>query len=231
MTTSRIHEHFKDLLGLFVSEVATELKIPRSGGGETTWKRPELARGSRPTSATTSIPRSWRPAAAMKRRSKNIADYPNPDLAIEIDISPPEVDRPGIYAATPGSRSLAVRWGGGHHRATPGRRKLISKSKMSRFLPVKDIEIRRWILEEDTSDQSAWCRRLRTWARRLARRNPRPRRPRRRKGHRLTTSASHILPRLRISHERNPSPRYRAFLADLFLSESCGIFVQAMPDH
>ena len=27
----------------------------------------------------------------------DIADYPNPDLAIEIDISPPEVDREGIY--------------------------------------------------------------------------------------------------------------------------------------
>ena len=24
---------------------------------------------------------------------------PNPDLAIEVDISPPKVDRPGIYAA------------------------------------------------------------------------------------------------------------------------------------
>ena len=53
----------------------------------------------RPTSATTSCPRSCRRSsrAALKRRSKDIADYPNPDLAIEIDISPPEVDREDIY--------------------------------------------------------------------------------------------------------------------------------------
>ena len=28
-----------------------------------------------------------------------IADYPNPDLAIEVDVSPSKIDRPGIYAA------------------------------------------------------------------------------------------------------------------------------------
>jgi hypothetical protein len=28
-----------------------------------------------------------------------IADYPNPDLAVEVDISPPEIDRSGIDAA------------------------------------------------------------------------------------------------------------------------------------
>jgi Uma2 family endonuclease len=28
-----------------------------------------------------------------------VGDYPNPDLAIEVDISPSKVDRPGIYAA------------------------------------------------------------------------------------------------------------------------------------
>ena len=38
-------------------------------------------------------------AAALERGSDDIADYPNPDLAIEVDISPPAVDRAGIYAA------------------------------------------------------------------------------------------------------------------------------------
>ena len=33
------------------------------------------------------------------RNSNNIDDYPNPDLAVEIDISPPKIDRSGIYAA------------------------------------------------------------------------------------------------------------------------------------
>ncbi len=48
--------------------------------------------------ATTSWPEKIRlVAAALKRRPRNVADYPNPDMAVEIDISPPEVDREGIY--------------------------------------------------------------------------------------------------------------------------------------
>jgi Uma2 family endonuclease len=31
--------------------------------------------------------------------SPDVADYPNPDLAIEVDVSPSKIDRPGIYAA------------------------------------------------------------------------------------------------------------------------------------
>ena len=38
-------------------------------------------------------------AAARARKSNDVADYPNPDLAIEVDLSPPEIDRAGIYAA------------------------------------------------------------------------------------------------------------------------------------
>ena len=40
--------------------------------------------------------------AALKGRkagSNLVADYPNPDLAIEIDISRPRADRQAIYAA------------------------------------------------------------------------------------------------------------------------------------
>ena len=34
----------------------------------------------------------------MARGSNDVADYPNPDLAIEVDISPSQLDRPEIYA-------------------------------------------------------------------------------------------------------------------------------------
>lgn len=44
---------------------------------------------------------------------------------------------------------------------------------MSRFLPIQDVEIRHWIVEEDWGDQTNWCRRLRAWLRRvMARRKP-----------------------------------------------------------
>ena len=38
-------------------------------------------------------------AEAIARMSEDVADYPNPDLAVEVDISPSKIDRPGIYAA------------------------------------------------------------------------------------------------------------------------------------
>ena len=38
-------------------------------------------------------------AASLERDSDDIAEYPNPDLAIEVDVSRPQVDRAGISAA------------------------------------------------------------------------------------------------------------------------------------
>ncbi|MGP0062990.1 MAG: Uma2 family endonuclease [Isosphaeraceae bacterium] len=182
MTTSRVHEHFKDLFGRFVHEVATELKIPRTGGGETTWKRPELLRGLEADQCYEfQAKKRSAVAAALKRRSKNIEDYPNPDHAIEIDISPSQVDRPGIYAAL----QVPEAWRFDGAEVTVEQLQADGtylKVKMSQFLPVKDVEIQRWIVEEDARDLTAWCRRLRTWARRLTRRNPRPRQVRRVKG-------------------------------------------------
>jgi Uma2 family endonuclease len=177
MTTGNIHEYFKDFLGQFVSEVATELRIPHNPAGETTWKRPELERGLEADQCYYFTPEKRAVVvAAVKRRSNNVADYPNPDLAIEIDISPPEVDRPGIYAVL---RVPEIWRFDGDNVAIEQLQEdgTYVRVEMSQFLPVRAEEIRRWIVEEDLSDKSAWSRRLRTWARRLARRlHPRPRR-------------------------------------------------------
>jgi hypothetical protein len=35
----------------------------------------------------------------MEGKSNNMSDYPDSDLAIEIDLSPSRIDRPGIYRA------------------------------------------------------------------------------------------------------------------------------------
>ena len=96
-------------------------------------------------------------ASAAARDSRDIADYPNPDLAIEVDISRPQVDRAGIYAALRRRRGLAVRGRSAHHRAphAPGTYEAVEASG---FLPVRAEEVRRWVVEEDTSDDTAWAR-------------------------------------------------------------------------
>ncbi len=90
----------KDLLARFVNAVTMELDIDCKGAGETPWKRPEIARGLAADQCY--YFEAGKPAAvaaARARKSNDVADYPNPDLAIEVDLSPPEIDRAGIYAA------------------------------------------------------------------------------------------------------------------------------------
>ena len=115
----------------------------------------------RPTIATTFSPKSWRRRCiARSGGSGDIADFPNPDLAIEVDITPPQTDRAGIYAAL----RVAEVW-----RLTAGDlviERLTAEGtytavEASGFLPVRAEVVRRWVLEEDSADESAWARRLR----------------------------------------------------------------------
>ena len=100
MTTSPEHEDFKELLGRFVGLVAEELGIPHKSMGETTWKRVRVNRGIEADQCFYFRPDKLAAAAAAKaKRANDVAHYPDPDLAIEVDLSPSSLDRPGIYAA------------------------------------------------------------------------------------------------------------------------------------
>ena len=100
MGKGRKHERIKELLGYFVRVLTEEIERPCKSLGETTWKRPELARGLEADQCYYFLPEKLTAdAVAQANDSDDIADYPNPDLAIEVDISPPLIDRAGIYAA------------------------------------------------------------------------------------------------------------------------------------
>jgi len=149
------------LLGQFIDIVTEELEIPRKGLRDTTWKRPEVSRGLEADESYYFLPDKLQAfAAADQRGSDDVSDYPNPDLAIEVDISPPKVDRAGIYAAL----EVAEVW------RFDGREVLIERLtqaktyesvEASQFLPVRADELRRWLVDEDSRNQSAWARRLR----------------------------------------------------------------------
>ena len=94
------HERFKVLLGLFIDCVSTGLEIDCEGLGSTTWKRPEMERGIEADSCYYFDPTKIEACeAAIARESNNVVDYPNPDLAVEIELSPSKIDRPAIYRA------------------------------------------------------------------------------------------------------------------------------------
>jgi len=160
-----MHEDSRDLLSRLVNAVTVELHIPCRGGGQTTWKRPELERGLEADQCYHFTPEKLATIAeALARKSNDVADYPNPELAIEVDISPPQLDRAGIYAAL----QIAEVW------RFDGESLAIMKLKpdgqytgveSSQFLPIRADEILRWVVHEKSADISAWERRLRAWIR------------------------------------------------------------------
>jgi Uma2 family endonuclease len=162
------HDDVKYFLGLFVSLVAAVMEIPHRGLGSTTWKRSEIACGLEADQCFFFQAEKLAVVARL-HRSPNVADYPNPDMAIEVDISRPEVDRAGIYAAlrvTEVWRFEAERII--IERLTPAG--TYAEVEASGFLPVRAEEVWRWIVEEDSSDESAWIRRLQAEMKKKARR-------------------------------------------------------------
>lgn len=165
LSTSLPHEGSKKLLGQFVGRVAEELDIPYKSGGQTTWKRPEVRRGLEADECYFFREEKLAMlAAARARKSRSLTEFPNPDLGLEVDDSPSKIDRPGIYSAL----RVDEVW---RFAATDvfidrltadGSYEVVEESQ---FVPVKAAEIRRWVVEEDSDNESAWARRLRAWAR------------------------------------------------------------------
>jgi Uma2 family endonuclease len=167
MSPSLVHDNDKSLLGRLVEIVAEELEIAFKSAGQTTWKRADVGRGLEADESYFFLPEKLDAVAAGKaRKSMDIGDYPNPDLGIEVDITPPKVDRPGIYAAL----KVAEIWrlDGQSGRVFIDRLQddgTYHTVERSGFLPISVAEIRRWVIEEDSRDISAWARRLRPWVR------------------------------------------------------------------
>jgi len=167
MTKGLFHEDYKERLGKFVTAVTSILDIRRRTLGETTWKRPEIARGLEADQCYYFAPENIATdAAARARKSEHIADYPNPDLAVEIDLSRSEIDRPAIYAAL----HVPELWGFDgetvviEHFGPDGKYMPVDSSQ---FLPVTAADILRWLVHEDSSDELEYERRLAEWARGL----------------------------------------------------------------
>jgi hypothetical protein len=96
--------------------------------------------------------------------SDDVDDFPNPDLAAEVDVSPPKIDRSGIYAALEvpefwraRKKSVSIEQLGPDGAYVPVPR--------SRFLPVRPEDVTRWVFTEDSADRVTWTDRLRTWVR------------------------------------------------------------------
>jgi Uma2 family endonuclease len=163
MVTGNVHEHYKELLGTIVRAVTMGRDLEYVSCGQTTWKT--VIRGLEADLSYYFDPEKVRVAKeAFARRSTDPADYPRPDLAIEIDMSSPQVDRPAIYA----DLGVAEVW-----RLVRGQELIMvqfqadgsyASVEESRFLHIRAEDVLRWLNEAATASEAAWNRRLNQWA-------------------------------------------------------------------
>jgi Uma2 family endonuclease len=174
MVVSPNHDDFAELLDTFFKAVAGGLGIRYKPQRTTTWIRPEVQRGLEADRCYYLLPEKIETAlAALKVRLKDVAHYPNPDLAIEVDISPPQADRQAIYAALEVTELwifdgavLSIK-----RLGDDGRYQTVEASG---FLPVQAQEVVHWLLHEDSSDLDAWSQRIRSWARKTLKKRGTP---------------------------------------------------------
>ena len=171
MTTGYIHEVLKELVGISIGAVISWRGIVHVGSGEATLNAVNARRGLQADLSYCFEPEKVRMAReALARGSMEPADYRKPDLAVEIDISPSQIDRPGIYAAL----NVAEVW-----RIKRDRKVVIehlqpdgsyAPVEASRFLGITADEVHGWLTAEDVGQQDVWYCRLQRWAMRLGRR-------------------------------------------------------------
>jgi Uma2 family endonuclease len=163
MPASPLHEDDAWFGASVIQVVAEELRIPWKPMESTTWKRAAIKRGiEADKSFYLDAEKVAAATAARARRSANLADYPNPDLAIEVDISQPKIDRPGIYAAL----KVAEVWRFRESDVTIERLTNLGAYEVveaSGFLAIRADEVARWVFREDSADLTDWNRRLRAW--------------------------------------------------------------------
>jgi Uma2 family endonuclease len=168
MVIGNIHDYYKGLLIKIVNAVILGRDLDSVDCGQTTWRT--LIRGLEADLSYYFDPEKIRVAReALARKSMDPVDYPRPDLAIEIDMSPPQVDRPAIYA----DLGVAEVW-----RLVRGQELIIETLQAdgsyalveeSRFLNIRAEDVLRWLNEAATERPAAWHRRLNQWAMGLGR--------------------------------------------------------------
>ena len=95
MSPSELHEDVKTIAARLVETYAAVARIPIQGYGSMTMDREELEKGLEPDECY--YVQSF--GRLPHGRRLDLSIDPPPDLAIEVDISPPSVDRQPIYAA------------------------------------------------------------------------------------------------------------------------------------
>lgn len=155
------HERNKSLLGRLVEILTEELEIPMMSAGSTTLDREDLDQGLE-------ADESFYLGDLSRVRDPDRLDLdvdPPPDLAIEVEITKSSLNRLGVYGALGvpeiwrfDGRKLAIL-----ERQDDGTYRVISSSAAFPWVTLE--EIARYLVEEDTRDETLWARKFRAWVR------------------------------------------------------------------
>jgi Uma2 family endonuclease len=156
------HERSKSRLGFFIYEVAMGLEIEFEPFDSTTWKRfPEQV--GLESDLCYYFDQAKFKALDENVESNDVRDYPdNPDLAVDVDISPSQIDRPKIYAALKVFEIWLFK-DGAISIEQLGPDGVYGAATSSRFLPVRPDEVTRWLADRKSSRLGDWRRRLQKW--------------------------------------------------------------------
>jgi Uma2 family endonuclease len=159
MAPSFFHERVKTIIGQLIEAYAEGMAIHVEGCGSTTFDREDLQKGLEPDECYYIA----NAAAVVGKRELDLSIDPPPDLAIEIDISPPDVARQPIYAAL----GVPEVWRYDGRRITPLRRTDdgdYAPIAASLSFPDWSIdELNRFLSVGLTQGQPAAVRELREW--------------------------------------------------------------------
>ena len=165
MVRGPMHHRHAKWIDRLVMTIADELEIPIEDLGETTWQREQIDRGvEADLSYFFVLDKIEAVRDAERRESNKVDDYPDPDLVVEVDISPPQVDREGIYAAL----KVPEVWVFDGEQLTIWRLDVDGRYKQvesSGWLGIRSEQALRWLTQEDRRDRKEWTRRLAEWVR------------------------------------------------------------------
>ena len=161
MSPSTEHEAIKRLIGRMIEAFTEEMNVPCRSLGNSTWKRPELAKGLEADECYYLLNQH----RVCRRRTIDLSVDPPPDLAVETEISRNVVGRLGIYAALGVPEVWRWRKNGLTAYSLGADGKYVER-EFSLNLPmlrVKDLDP--FLDFEMSANETTWIRKFRAWVR------------------------------------------------------------------
>ncbi len=161
MSPGPLHEQSSHVLGLMVKLLTVELNIPCKGQGSTTIRRRSRQKGLEPDDCF-----YFESLNLLRGQDLNTLNpFPRPDLAIEVEVTSPLLDKLAIYAG------LGVPEVWRHNRdgltilclGPDGLYSVTEQSHAFPFLPMDGF--RRQLAAYDPDEETAWSRAYWAWVR------------------------------------------------------------------